>query len=116
MRPPSAAALALCLAACASAPNERPTRDIFEQIVTARTYAFSCVGDAPPRLVERLEALLPWLDTAIGTGEAAAIAGMHRAELATTDFVRCPTAADRARAERRIRSLFSELERRAGSR
>ena len=113
MRGAAAAVLAVGLGACVSPLKERPTSDIYQEAVTTSGYGLMCSHRDKARFRERLEPLLPWLESRLGKDHVAGVLSGMEESLATTDFSTCPTRAQRIRARIQARRLLRHLEARS---
>jgi hypothetical protein len=108
-----AALLALGLGACVTPLSQRPTSDIYQEAVTTSGYGLMCSHRDKARFRDRLEPLLPWLESQLGKDEVARVRDGMEMSLATTDFTTCPTRAQRIRSRIQARRLLRHLEARS---
>jgi hypothetical protein len=113
VRGAAAALLAASLGACVTPLAQRPTGEIFEEAVETSGYGFICSAGDSIWFDERLEPLLPWLETRLGKDQVAGVLSGMEQSLGSTDFSTCPTRAQRIRARIQARRLLRRLEARS---
>ena len=83
MRGAAAAVLALGLGACVTPLAECLTSDIYQEAVTTSGYGLMCSHRDKARFRERLEPLLPWLESRLGKEHVAQVLSGMEESLAT---------------------------------